>query len=136
VTGLAVYVTDTHPLIWYASGRHGELSKKALRAYRAADSGRSQILVPAVVLWETALLERIGRVRLANRFAEWVDALLAQPGFELAALSPADIAEAVKFNINDDIFDGAIVAAATTREVPLITRDGGITDSGIVEVVW
>lgn len=61
---------------------------------------------------------------------------MRQPGFDLAALTPTDSGESMKFTINDDVFDAAIVAAATTRNLPLITRDRGITDSGIVDVIW
>ncbi len=133
---MAVFVTDTHPLVWYATGRHRQLSTKALRAFRAADSGRARILVPAVVLWEISILEKIGRIRLAQPFTPWAETLVSQPGFDLAHLAPADIGEAMKFNLPDDMFDAAIVAAATTRDLPLITRDEGITDSGIVAVLW
>ena len=134
---MAVFVTDTHPLVWYATGRHRQLSTKALRAFRAADSGRARILVPAVVLWEISILEKTGRIRLAQPFTPWAETLVSsQPGFDIAHLAPADIGEAMKFNVNDDIFDAAIVAAATTRDLPLITPDEGITDSGIVAVLW
>ena len=133
---MAVYVTDTHPLVWYATGRHRQLSAKALRAYRAADSGRAQILVPAVVFWEISILEKIGRIRLSQPFTQWAETLLLQNGFDLASFRLSDIGEAAKFNINDDIFDAAIVAAASTRDLPLITRDEGVTESGIVDVFW
>jgi len=133
---VAVYVTDTRPLVWYASRRHRQLSAKALRAFRAADASRAQILVPAVVFREISILEKIGRIRLAHPVTQWAETLLLQAGFDLASLELSDIGEAMKFNINDDIFDAAIVAAASTRNLPLITRDEGITDSGIVDVFW
>jgi PIN domain nuclease of toxin-antitoxin system len=133
---VAVYVTDTHPLVWYATGHHRRLSTKALRAFKAAESGRGQILVPAVVLWEISILVRIGRIRLVEPFTAWAAMLLAKPGFDLAALDIAAIGEAMKFNINDDPFDAAIVAAASTRELPLITKDQAIADSGVVDVHW
>jgi hypothetical protein len=60
---------------------------------------------------------------------------LAKSGFDLAPLCPITIGEAMKLSINDDIFDAAIVASATTRELPLITKDQGIIHSGIVEVI-
>lgn len=122
--------------MWYATGRYRQLSTKALRAFRAADSGRARILVPAVVLWEISILEKIGRIRLAQAFTPWAETLVSKPGFDLAHLAPADIGEAMTFNIHDDIFDTAIVAAATTRDLPLITQDERITDSGIVAVLW
>ena len=133
---MSFYVTDTHPLIWYATGHHHRLSSKALRAFKAADSDRALILVPAVALWEVSILIRIGRIRLPEPFTQWADMLLAKPGFDLASLDAIIIDEAMKFSINDDIFDAAIVATATTRTLPLITKDQGIVESGIVEVIW
>ena len=35
-----------------------------------------------------------------------------------------------------DPFDRLIVAEAIVLGVPLITKDGNITDSGVVRVVW
>ncbi len=133
---MSVYVTDTHPLIWYATGEHRRLSSKALRLFKVADSDRALILVPSVALWEVSVLIRIGRVRLSESFTQWSDMLLAKTGFDLAPLDPITIGEAMKFSINDDIFDAAIVASATTRDLPLITKDQGIVESGIVEVIW
>jgi PIN domain nuclease of toxin-antitoxin system len=133
---VSLYVTDTHPLIWYATNHHRQLSSKALRAFKAADSGRALILIPSVALWEVSILIRMRRIRLVEPFSQWADMLLAKPGFDLASLDSIIISEAMKFSINDDIFDAAIVATATTRELPLITRDQGILESGTVEVMW
>ncbi len=133
---MSFYITDTHPLIWYAGGHHRRLSTKALRAFKAADSDRALILVPSVVLWEASILIRIGRIRPVEPFTQWADMLLAKSGFDLVSLDPIIIGEAMKFSINDDIFDAAIVASATTKELPLITKDQGIAESGIVEVIW
>jgi PIN domain nuclease of toxin-antitoxin system len=46
------------------------------------------------------------------------------------------INESRAYNFNNDIFDAAIVATAKLRDVPLITRDVAITDSGLVEIYW
>jgi PIN domain nuclease of toxin-antitoxin system len=80
---MALYVTDTHPLLWYGEARHAKLSK-ALCVFRDAEARRALIFVPAVVFWEVSLLIRIGRIELSQPFSEWVDMLLAQAGFELA----------------------------------------------------
>ena len=133
---MSFYVTDTHPLIWYATDEHRRLSSKALRIFRAADSNRALILVPSVALWEISVLIRIRQVRLSESFTQWANMLLAKSGFDLAPLDPITIGEAMKFSINDDIFDAAIVASATTKELPLITKDQAIVESGIVEVIW
>jgi PIN domain nuclease of toxin-antitoxin system len=133
---MALYVTDTHPLLWYGEARHGRLSKDALRIFRDAEAGRALIFVPAVVLWEISLLLRAGRIQLSQPLSEWVDMLLTQPGFELAPLDPAVIAETLVVYLNGDPFDAAVVATARLKDVPLITKDENIIRSGLTDVAW
>lgn len=57
---MSLYVTDTHPLVWYATGEHRQLSRKALRAFNAASQEEALIYVPAFVLWEIAVLLKVG----------------------------------------------------------------------------
>ena len=51
---------DTHALVWYLS-RPKRLGRAAARLLRAADAGRAEILVPAIVLIELTLLREAGR---------------------------------------------------------------------------
>ncbi len=51
-----MYVTDTHPLIWYQNGRHSALSAKVLTAFQQAEDSEIVIYIPSVVFWEIALL--------------------------------------------------------------------------------
>ena len=37
---------------------------------------------------------------------------------------------------NTDLFDTGIVATAKHKKLPLITKDGVITDSKVVEIAW
>ena len=63
---MSVFVTDTHPLVWDAAGRHSRLSKKVLRAFNAASRAEALIYVPVFVLWEVAMLEKVGRIELGG----------------------------------------------------------------------
>lgn len=65
---MSVYVTDTHPLIWFTLGKKQNLSKKVLTVFEEAEIGKKFIYVPAIVLWEIALLERGGKIRLNGGF--------------------------------------------------------------------
>ena len=47
MTPVSDYVTDTHPLVWYAAGKHRKLSRKALRVFNAAARDEALIYVPA-----------------------------------------------------------------------------------------
>ena len=133
---MSVYVTDTHPLIWYAAGKHANLSKKVQRAFQEATSDRALIFVPAVVFWEIALLNKLGRVTIREPFERWAAALLAKSGFDVIELDPAVIAGAMDFDFNKDPFDAVIVACAAARDLPLITKDVAITEARVVEVMW
>ena len=133
---MAVQVTDTHPLLWYTSGHHRKLSPRALRLFEAADEDRGLIYVPAVALWETALLARRGRIALRNPFREWAERLFHKRGFDLAPLDVSVIEAAGALHFTQDPFDGAIVATALTRELPLITADGPIQRANVVETIW
>jgi PIN domain nuclease of toxin-antitoxin system len=131
-----MYVTDPHPIIWYATGKHSQLSPKVLKAFQKADNGDSLIYISAVTLWEIALLESIGKIKLANRFDYWANTLLAKIGFEIIHLEPSIIANSIGYNFNNDSFDKVIVASAIQLDLPLITKDTAITDSNLVETYW
>ncbi len=131
-----VFVTDTHPVIWFFGGKHRDLSPKALTAFQAAEAGQNFIYIPAVALWEAAILERKGRIKIRGGFSHWAEELLNKSGFGLAPLEPAIVSQAVGYNFNNDPFDSVIVATAAELSLPLITKDVAITNSNLVEVRW
>lgn len=133
---MSAFVTDTHPLVWYATNKYSSLSPKVLRAFQQADAGEAVIYVPPVVLWEVAILDRLGRIRLQDGFAHWSASLLNHAGFTEAVFDAALIRQAIAYNFNDDIFDAAIVATAVTLEFPLITKDVAISAANLAEIYW
>ena len=131
-----MFVTDTHPLIWYSTGKHSQLSNKVLSAFEKAENGESLIYIPAVTFWEIALLEKLGKIKLKGRFDHWASFVLSKNGFEIIHLEPSIIAKSVGYNFNDDPFDKVIAASAVELESPLITKDFAITNSNLVEIFW
>jgi PIN domain nuclease of toxin-antitoxin system len=129
------YVTDTHPLIWYATGKHGQLSKKALSAFNAASRDEALIYVPAFVLWEIAMLLKVGRIALQEEFSDWAEQLIVQRGFDLAPFDIRMVTEAYYYPFADP-FDSVIAATAAVMDLPLITKDQGISDSQLVDIYW
>jgi PIN domain nuclease of toxin-antitoxin system len=132
---VSVYVTDTHPLIWYATATHRQLSRQVLRAFHAATDGEGLIYVPAFVLWEIAMLLKVGRIALHEPYGVWVARLLAQPGFALATVDVRILAQAYAYPFPDP-FDSVITATATIMDVPLITKDADITASHLADIYW
>jgi PIN domain nuclease of toxin-antitoxin system len=132
---MSLYVTDTHPLVWYATGEHRQLSKKALRAFNAASQEEALIYVPAFVLWEVAMLLKVGRIALDEDYRDWAEHLMAQRGFDLADFGVEVATEAYYYPFPDP-FDGVIAATAKVMDLPLITKDWEIGESQLVEVYW
>lgn len=133
---MSVYVTDTHSLLWFTLNKHSSLSNKALKAFESTVKGESFIYIPAIVLWETAILEQKQRIKLNNGFLDWANQILKTKSFGIAPLEPEIIALGTGFNFNQDPFDEMIAAFASYMNLPLITRDNAVTDSGLVEIYW
>lgn len=133
---MSVYATDTHSLVWYFTQQRKKLSRRALTAFEQAENTEAFIYIPAVALWEISRHEQLGVIRLNEPYEDWVDVLLALPCFEIVPLDEKVIAEARKHTFNRDVFDAAIVATARLKDLPLITKDQAITDSGIVDIYW
>ena len=133
---MSVFVTDTHALLWFTLNKHSNLTKPALSAFTDAENGRGFINIPSMVLLETAILEKQGRINLNGGFLRWSESLLLNSGFGTVPLEPEIIHLAVGYNFNEDPFDKVIVATAAEMSLPLITKDSAITESGLVDICW
>jgi PIN domain nuclease of toxin-antitoxin system len=130
-----VYVTDTHPLVWYATNKQANLSKKALSAFNAASREEALIYVPGFVFWEIVMLLKIGRVSVQESYGDWAEHLVAHPGFDIAPFTVEVASEAYAYPFADP-FDAVITATAKVLDLALITRDQDITDSKLVDIHW
>ncbi|MDH3603930.1 MAG: hypothetical protein OEU26_30345, partial [Candidatus Tectomicrobia bacterium] len=104
---MSVYVTDTHPLIWYAASTHRQLPRKVLRVFDSASLDESLIYVPVFVLWEIAMHLKIGRISLREPYPIWVENLSSQRGFALPPLDVSVLSEAYSYPFADP-FDSVI----------------------------
>lgn len=89
-----------------------------------------------MAIWEAGLLHRISRIRFDPSFRAWADAPVAQPGFSIAPTDLDLIFESLDFEPNSDLFDVSIVATAVQKDLPLITKDALIVESGAVDIYW
>jgi PIN domain nuclease of toxin-antitoxin system len=110
--------------------------KKALHIFESAVKGESFIYIPTIVLWEVAILERKQRIKLNNGFFDWSKQILSTKSFGIAPLEPKIIALGIGYNFNNDPFDEMITAFAAFMDLPLITKDNAIIESGLVEIYW
>lgn len=128
-------VTDTHPLLFHAAGGR-RLGPRARALFAAAEDRAAIIYVPIVVIWEVTLLARAVRVNLHRPVREFFGDLFSSPSYQVHPLDPGQAFDAGELRALRDPFDALVCAAARDLDLPLITRDGAITDSKLVRAIW
>ncbi len=131
-----IFVTDTHPLVFWASDRRQRLGKRARRILQEVEQGRHSIIVPIIVLEETARLIEKKVVRLAVPFRRWAEELDRSANFQVQPYTIEILLESVALVAIRDPADRAIVATARHLRCPLITADDVIQDAKWVDTVW
>ena len=131
----AAAVTDTHPLLFHAAGT-GRLGRNATRLFDRCEAREAILYVPVAVIWETSLLARVQRIDLRRNVQAFFEDLFSNPAYQPLDLTPEQVFTADGLGFTRDPFDGLIVAAALSLNLPLVTRDATIRGSGAVKVVW
>ncbi len=131
-------VLDTHIWIWLASG-DGELLASALKIIEQSAKSAS-LLIPAISVWEVAMLESRGKISLDKPVRQWIQDALTGPGLTLAPLTPEISVDscALPGGFHKDPADQIIVATARVERATLVTRDSRILaygKRGYVEVL-
>ncbi len=119
------YITDTNALYWFLSGDR-KLSKVALTVFQAAQRGETQIGMSAITIAELYLVNRKWK-----GFHDFVKVYAMLKNSAEFLIVPFDRDSDVP-----EMHDRIIVGLARRLNAPLITSDGKITSSGLVQVVW
>ncbi len=124
---------DTHAWIFMVDDPK-RLGSGARRAIAKAD----RIGLAAISLWELAMLVEKGRLSLNRDLLEWIRDALEPSRVELLPMTPSIVATAHQLRgaLDGDPGDRLIVATALVEGGKLVTKDGRITDSRIVPVLW
>ena len=132
-----LYVTDTHPLVYFSTGKARKLGKQARRVFREAEQGRARIAIPVTVLEEILRLIEDGRIFIRMSFPDLVAYYQREPSpFFIQDHSPAILLSVAQYPTIRDPFDRVIVATAHALDYPLITGDGFLQEGRFVPVVW
>jgi PIN domain nuclease of toxin-antitoxin system len=130
---MAGYVLDTHACL-FALAQPKKLGKRARAALGRVDRGREQAWVPAAVVAEIVLLRELGRTQVGLPELKSVFQDAASVQFLPLDLEQLDIFSSLA-SIRDP-FDRLIVSATRALDARLVSKDGSLADSGLVEVVW
>ncbi len=130
---MALYVADTHVLVWYLSGSN-QLSQTVRQVLDGAVRDEHQVNIPAIVLAELVMLseKHSGRFNLSRIVAS----LRQAPGFRLTSLAPEVALRIADLTMLPDIHDRLIVAEALQVAASLLTRDQVIAKAKVVTTIW
>ena len=126
-------VIDTHVMVWWTSSIPSQLSMAARRSIVDSDA----VAFSAVSVWEIGILARRGRIDLHLDIDDWLREVTEVHSLEVLPVT-LDIAVRASelHEILRDPIDSIITATALTHNVPLVTKDDRIRESGLVETIW
>jgi PIN domain nuclease of toxin-antitoxin system len=122
---------DTHCWVWMQFGLQEPFSARGLVTLREA-AAHARLLVSVISVWEVALLESKGRIRLWMDCETWVRQALVTPGLTLAPLTPEIAIASTRLpgDLHGDPADRLIVATARAHGATLLTKDTKILAYG------
>jgi PIN domain nuclease of toxin-antitoxin system len=112
------------------------LGKRARRIFQEVEQGKHSIIVPIVVLEESARLVERKVIRLAVPFRRWAEDLDRSANFQVQPYTIEILFESLSLAAIRDPADRAIVATARYLRCPLITADEIIQDGKWLDTVW
>lgn len=130
-TGHVPLLLDTHFWIWLQKGEASVFTEPIRKAIEEAAAG-GRLYLSTVSVWELALLESKGRVRLSLPTSLWVEKALAIPGLAVAPITVEIAIESCNLPspFDGDPIDRIIVATARKMGARLLTRDRRLVEYG------
>ena len=126
------YLADTVAIIRHFASV-GKIGKAAKSILQDADNGTNKILISIISMVEILYLSERNRVPL--NLEEMRRKLLYLDNYEIIDLD-LDIVETARTVQGLELHDRLIVSTALSLNVPVLTSDQIITDSGQVDVIW
>lgn len=119
------------PWVWLLNGDDRRLGTDVVVAIEEA-AVRGQVYVSAISIWEVAMLESKGRIRIFKDCLDRVRQALSAPGMHLLPLSPEVAVASCRLPgaFHGDPADRILVASARLEDLHLVTYDTRIIAYG------
>jgi predicted nucleic acid-binding protein len=122
------FVTDTQALVKFMMGRK-VINDACHQAFLDADQGKNVIIIPAIVLMEVMYLFEKNRIDANLLQAE---KLMQSENYQFEPLSLEVLKVASEITDIPELHDRLIAATARHLDIPIITNDPEILESGFV----
>ncbi len=129
-------VADSHAIVWYVQGS-SRLSERAAAALSEAEASDG-IVVSVATLVDLWYVTQTTQGVTAEDVLKLRSTMVASPKVDLHPIdvSVTDAAVSIPRDALGDPWDRFILATARALELPLVTRDGKIHKTELVETVW
>jgi predicted nucleic acid-binding protein len=128
-----IYVTDTHPFVWYLT-EDDRLGKNAKEIFERAEEGIDVIAVPTIVLAECLyLLEKDG---MTVKFKDIIEKVEIGWNYTVLPFDMTIMKSIISMKGLKELHDKIITASAKILNAKLITKDAEIKKCGYVETIW
>jgi PIN domain nuclease of toxin-antitoxin system len=123
---------DTHVWIWWLT----RLPRLSAKIISALDDAAERPLLSVASLWELSILVESGALELTPNPSGWLEKASHPETVELAQITRAVAEELFRLpkKFRRDPADRIIVATARALDIPLLTYDRGIRNSGLVKL--
>lgn len=129
-------VADSHALVWFTQGS-AQLSAQVAAVLREAEVGNG-IVVSVATLIDLWYFTQTTQGVSARELSEPRRLVVGTSAVDLypVDVAVADAYAAISRELLGDPWDRLIVATAVVLRTPLVTRDGAIQRSELVETLW
>jgi PIN domain nuclease of toxin-antitoxin system len=130
------HVLDAHPLIWYLEAN----SRLPRRVVVLLADQSIKLVLPAIALAEAIWVVQRGRTRISS-VTDLLRYVRSDSRIEVMPLTQRIVEWGATLTSIPEMHDRLIVATALALraagdQVVLVTKDGAITGSGLVPVIW
>jgi PIN domain nuclease of toxin-antitoxin system len=132
MTSKRVLLPDTHVWLWLAFGAPGKIPPHVVSEFDESNAS-SPLWISIISVWEVALLESEGRLRLPMSVEAWMREALSPPTLRLLELdAPQAVIDSCNLpgQFHADPADRLLVASARHLDAHLVTHDQKIIDYG------
>jgi PIN domain nuclease of toxin-antitoxin system len=128
-----IYILDTHPVIWFLENS----PRLSANAKSILTDANAEFILPTIVLLEIQSLYSKSRIQVSLKNVQrdlisLTNCLIYPLDEQVVSLCPSSL------NIHDSIIVGTALVYRDIYKQPvsLITKNGEITKSGIIQTLW